>query len=116
MQADDSGLRYWGISGCLMLGKQATDAADTAEKLLNDKCGEVSAMAAWFMMKTGRNDEALQTMRSLLKNTNSYTRLMVMNVIDWMGKDTTKTLLPEIKAVKDPLNYIERMKTILLQK
>ena len=91
MNDKDSGVRYWGIVGCMMLGEDAAEAKATAEKLLNDDSHPVRTMAAWFLFKLGEKDKALACLKDMLEN-RSYATLFVMNALDWIGTENTKPL------------------------
>jgi len=58
----------------------------------------VRAMAAWALIKAGNKKDGQDCLIQLL-NQESYVTLKVMNIIDWMGVDTTP-YLPAIKALK----------------
>ena len=74
-------------------------AAVIALKLcLNDESHDVRAMAAWALIKAG-DKRAGQACLIQLLNRESCVTLKVLNIIDWMGIDTTP-YLTAIKALK----------------
>jgi arylsulfatase A-like enzyme len=101
MKNKDSALRYWGITGCVILGKKAEQAKDQAEKLLDDRCDEVADTAALFLHGIGEKDKAVTALRKRLTtfaNDNYAQICYTLNVIDWIGDDGKK-LLPEIEKI-----------------
>ena len=94
----DSGIRYWGACGLVMLDKLDTAAVIALKGCLKDESLDVQAMAAWALIKAGDKKDGQECLIRLL-NQESYVTLKVMNIIDWMGVDTTP-YLPAIKALK----------------
>ncbi|MGZ0655453.1 sulfatase-like hydrolase/transferase [Coraliomargarita sp. W4R72] len=82
LSQEDSGLRYWGVVGLLMLDEIDFEAQATLENLLDDSSDEVAAMAAWALIKFGHAGEANETLRSLLRQHVPAT-LTVLNILDW---------------------------------
>ncbi|MGE4489255.1 MAG: sulfatase-like hydrolase/transferase [Kiritimatiellales bacterium] len=99
MKSADAGLRYWGVTGCLMLGAQAAPAEDAVRALLSDDSHEVRAMAAWVLFRLGDRDACCATLGALLEN-HSYATLSVLNIIDWMGDDGA-ALLPLVRKIRN---------------
>jgi hypothetical protein len=89
---DDSGIRYWAVVGLHLLDKDAAPAADVLANALDDPSDEVSIMAAWTLVKLGRNEQGLGHLRKLLTHGATAGR-MLYNVLDWMDEDA----LPLIK-------------------
>jgi N-sulfoglucosamine sulfohydrolase len=100
LQSKDSGLRYWGTAGLLMLGPADAEAQAALETVLDDPCGEVTAMAAWVLIQSGDAAKAQKALAGLLQKHTPAT-LMILNILDWSHIDIT----PFITAI-DSLNPI----------
>jgi len=98
LRSEDSGLRYWGTVGFSLLGKADTETQAALEGLLNDPCGEVSAMSAWVLIQSGHPDKAQKALADLIQKRTPAT-LMALNILDWSHTDPT----PYIAAI-DSLN------------
>jgi arylsulfatase A-like enzyme len=108
----DSALRYWGITGCLVLGKEAEPARKTAEKLLDDECDEVADTAALFLHSLGEKEKSIAALRARLdKNSGKYFPQLcyTLNVVDWIGDDGKK-LIPEIEKITSSWNNVAIIK------
>jgi len=86
MADDDDCIRYWAVVGLHLLEKDAASAVDVIEKALADPSDEVKIMAAWTLVKLGRNEEGLECLRNLL-NDGTTAQRMLYNVLDWMDAD-----------------------------
>ncbi len=109
---DDSGIRYWAITGCFLLNDQVA-----AIKLLNDTSHEVRAMAAWILIRTGEVKKGKKVLEELLLD-NSYATLKVLNMIDWLG-DEGESLMETVRALElspGSQNYEIRMQDALMEK
>jgi N-sulfoglucosamine sulfohydrolase len=100
LQSKDSALRYWGTAGLLMLGPADAAAQAALEAVLDDPCGEVTAMAAWVFIQSGNSAKAQMALAALLQKHTPAT-LMILNILDWAHIDIT----PYITAI-DSLNPI----------
>jgi arylsulfatase A-like enzyme len=108
LSSSDSGLRYWGIVGCFLLND-----VESAQIALDDESHEVRVMAAWMLIKNGRQAEGLKVLRSMLAE-KSYATLKILNIIDWIGADAAP-LLPLIDSLKLD-KYEARMQETLRKK
>lgn len=90
----DSGLRYWGTIGLLMLGKADAKTQASLETLLDDPCGEVAAMSAWVLIQSGNTAKAQKALADRLQKHTSAT-LFMLNLLDWSHAD----LAPYIAAI-----------------
>ena len=84
LKSDDSGLRYWGAVGYVMLKKADAAGKAALKAVLNDPSGEVSAMASWALILAGEEKSGQECMNRLIRN-DSPARLFAMNVLDWMN-------------------------------
>jgi len=129
LKSPDSGLRYWGAVGLLMLGKIGADASAALEAVLHDPCAEVSAMAAWVLMQSGNDAapppapedatraEAEKALIDLLQKHTPAT-LFILNVLDWSHTDI-RPFVPALTSLSPHGEYIvgeeQRLITWLLQ-
>jgi len=91
MSNPDCGIRYWAVVGLHLLEKNAAPAVETLEKALEDESHEVRIMAAWTMVRLGRNEAGLACLRDLLNNGTMADRKLY-NVLDWMGEDSLQLI------------------------
>jgi hypothetical protein len=100
LKNNDSGIRYWGVVGLLMLGKADAGTQTVLEGVLNDPCGEVRAMAAWVLLQSGKTEKAQQTLADMLRQ-HAPATLTALNVLDWSAAD----LAPLVTALDSlPVN------------
>lgn len=81
LESSDIGLRYWAINGYFLLDTIPA----RIESLLEDASHEVRLMAAWLMVRNGKEEQGLASIKGLLQE-NSYAMLSIMNVIDHLGE------------------------------
>ena len=117
LQSPDSGLRYWGTVGLLMLGQADAEVQAAVKPLLDDPCGEVAAMSAWILIQSGDTAEATQALANRLQKHPSST-LFILNVLDWSRTDLSPYLraldsLPSVGSNDDMLNDEKIMNTYL---
>lgn len=108
----DGGIRYWAMVGAFLLNDEAA-----ALMAINDKSHEVRAMAAWTLIRTGKQQAGFACLKSMLQD-NSYATLKILNIIDWMGEDGEE-LMPTVRLLDIPddrKNYASRMKVNLEKK
>ncbi|MEK9773868.1 MAG: sulfatase-like hydrolase/transferase, partial [Opitutae bacterium] len=80
----DSGIRYWGMTGLCLLGENARSDIPSIHKLTNDSSDAVRAITAFTLFRLGEK-EAARTCYLKLLNNDSYASLLVLNMIDWLG-------------------------------
>ncbi len=99
----DGGMRFWAVTGLLLLDQDAAPAADALEKALNDRYSEVSSLAGWALCKIGRRERAEEALYQMLVTGKGGRPLH--NVLDWMGESATPILERFAKQhpVKAPL-------------
>ncbi|MEI6235809.1 MAG: sulfatase [Planctomycetota bacterium] len=90
----DSGVRYWGAVGFLMLDKADAAAQTALESVLNDPCGEVSAIAAWALIQSGNSAKAQPALAAIIEKHTPAT-LEALNVLDWAHLD----IAPYVSAI-----------------
>ena len=92
----DSGVRYWGVVGCLILGKKAEPLTKDLLALSDDKSDVVRATAAYHLSRIGQKQAALSELESLLTN-NTYASMHALTIVNWIGEEA----LPLKAAVKN---------------
>jgi len=98
LDSPNLGVRYWGITGCLLL-----EIKGVSEKCLNDESLVIRALAAWLSVKTGEKERGYQVLKDLI-NTPSYASLFILNMVDWMDSDA-KPLLTTLEDIShEPFN------------
>jgi len=105
----DSGVRYWGIVGCYLIADQSKSAQDRIRQALTDDSHVVRAMAAYTLYKQGDTETAKAAFKELLENS-SYASLMIMNMIDWIGKGPDEYKKSIIACNFSHGGYVVRMK------
>ena len=106
--SSDSGIRYWGMSGCFLL-----DDVEAAETGLEDESHEVRALAAWLLIRAGNEEKGFGCLEQLLRE-KSYATLTVLNMLDWIGEPSV-CLMPVVKDLELE-HYEQRMQTLLLKR
>ncbi len=94
LASKDSGLRFWGAVGLLRLGQADAKAQAALEGVLDDPCGEVSALAAWTLIRSGQPAKAQPALAALIQKHTPAT-LFALNVLDWAQLD----LAPFVPAI-----------------
>jgi len=110
MDSDDSGVRYWGVAGCLMHGRDVKSGAwDAVRARLNDECPDVAIAAAEWLCTIGELDDALKKLAELLGHENEWVRLHAANVLDYMDKEATPYTDLMLKHLDDESGYVPRV-------
>ena len=86
LQSKDSGIRYWGVIGLLLLDEKTTQVVEALRKVLTDQSHSVQAMAAYALHLRGQKEQARETLLNLLRH-ESYASLLVLNIIGWLKED-----------------------------
>jgi hypothetical protein len=117
LASKDSGIRFWGSVGLLQLGKADAKAQAALERVLDDPCGEVRAMAAWVLLASGNPAKAQAALAAVIQNHTPAT-LWALNVLDWAQPD----IGPYVPAMDSlftganrPTAYEQRMVEFLRQ-
>ena len=110
----DSGIRYWGVVGCLLLSDRTSEFKDEITPLLNDTSHEIATIAAYTLYKTGYQKKGLSHLSNMLES-RSYASLQILNILDWIGDDV-KPIIPIINNIVSDETYIQRMQRNILLK
>jgi N-sulfoglucosamine sulfohydrolase len=102
-------VRYWGVMGCLILGKSAMPALSEIRGLMKDTSPDVQIMAASAIARYEEPDEALRTLNRLLNHDNESIRLRAANVIDGLD-EIAELLMPVIlQKMSDPSQDVQKV-------
>jgi hypothetical protein len=126
LKSPDSGLRYWGTVGLLMVGHPDAAAQAALEAVLDDPCPEVSAMASWVLIQsesamsspagqreqkapgtgasTSSRSKAQKALADLLQKHTPAT-LLILNILDWSQMDL-RPFLAALDALPSQGEYI----------
>ena len=117
LASKDSGVRYWGTAGLLMLGKADVQTQTALENVLADTCGEVRCLAAWTLIISGKTEKAQQALVGILQKHEPST-LLALNVVDLMHVDIAPyaDAMAALDSTKGALaSYEERMVAYLFE-
>jgi N-sulfoglucosamine sulfohydrolase len=88
LKSHDSAIRYWGATGLLLLGDEATLATKELLTALNDPSVNVAIVAAEALYKLGKREESRQTLLKALDARNQFTRTHALNVLGITNEDS----------------------------
>ena len=110
LQSEDSGIRYWGVIGLLLLDQKPTQVVEEIRPLLTDKSHSVRAMAAYALHLRGEKEQAREILLNLLHQ-ESHATLLVLNIIAWLNEDPAY-FEDKIKGTKNQQlqPYVQKMK------
>jgi N-sulfoglucosamine sulfohydrolase len=94
----DPVVRYWAVTGIIVLKKQAISAKPKLLPLLNDPELIVRIAVAEALLNLGVNEKPVQVLSDALKSTNSMARVQALNVLETIG-ERAKPALPAVNAL-----------------
>ena len=106
---DHSAMRYWGVTGILIMKNAARPAIPALKRVADDESGAVATLAAEALYGLGEKDAAVQAYVSLLQDTTKYAmtdRNFALNSIDAINDES-----PEIVSVVQEL-FEEKSATV----
>lgn len=108
LRSQDSGLRYWGTVGLLLLGRTDSHTQIALEAVLNDPCGEVRAMASWALIQSGHSAKSPAALANIVQQ-HLPTTLLALNVLDWSQTEITPYVgaMDALANGKEPLTEYE---------
>lgn len=95
---EDVSIRFWGVTGILILGENARSAIPELTNLLTDNSGDVVSLACEALYNLGEKDLARKGLIGVLANNNEFARTRALNTIDIIGDDS--------KEIKDAVENI----------
>jgi len=94
-------LRYWAITGIIILKSNDSSIKPQLEKLLNDPVLTVRIAAAEALIQQGEFDKSVETLSESLKSNNVMARVHALNILENLG-DKARPAYPNIQAlIKD---------------
>lgn len=109
LKSKDSGIRYWGATGLLILGKEAAAAQPLLRQALGDSSPNVAVTAAEALYNLGEKKEAIQTLKAALKHHDEFARCHALNAIDCTGISS-----PDVQQAV--IDMVATQKTVSRQK
>ena len=106
---DQSAMRYWGVTGILILKDAARPAIPALKRVVDDESGAVATLAAEALYGLGEKDAAVQAYVNLLQDTTKYAmtdRNFALNSIDAINDES-----PEMVSVVQEL-FEEKSATV----
>lgn len=105
----DGAVRFWGATGCIVLGAGAKAAEEKLVELLGDRSPSVRLAAADALMKMGGRDDALAELARGLRDENEWVRFHAATILDALGSKADP-LRDSIKAAATDKNeYVKRV-------
>jgi len=109
LKNDHSGIRYWGVTGLLILKDAARPVISALKEAAYDRSGSVATLAAEALYGLGEKEAALQAYINILQDINVYDysdRNWALNSIDIIHELSPEIASPElINAVKNVVQY-----------
>ncbi len=99
LQASDPVVRYWGATGCLILGKAAISAKSELKKLLEDSNPDVRITAAEALCNMGDSKSGGPALIDALNEKNEMVRVHAMNSLEILGGDVARLSIPKVLEV-----------------
>jgi hypothetical protein len=95
----DPDIRYWAVTGCTILGKEAASAKKELELLLTDKETSVQIAAAEALYGLGEKKQPVQVLITALKGHNVMARVQALNVLEAADKKDAMLARAELNAI-----------------
>ncbi|WP_020532090.1 sulfatase-like hydrolase/transferase [Flexithrix dorotheae] len=94
----ENGVRYWGVTGCIILGDDAASAKDLLLQTLNDASENVAIASAEALYNLGEKDKAVQKLVEAVSYDNVMARVHALNILKIIGEDA-RPALPAAKRL-----------------
>ncbi len=91
-------MRYWGVTGALVQGKESAPLKGELRKLLKDPAFDVRVVAAEALGHLGEGDRSLPALVEVINKGNVYESLAAANALESLGRDGAVSM-DRIKAV-----------------
>ena len=118
LKNENSEIRYWGATGLLLLGENATGAIDDLQNLTDDDSYDVRTVAAEALYHLGEKEIALEVLKKVITGGNQMEQVHALNALDYMDDgEKLKYAVEEIVAGSgEPSGYNRRAAKNLLLK
>jgi len=100
LKEDDSAIRYWGVTGILILGDRVVLANEELISLLDDTSADVVATAAEALFNVGEVELAKKALLNILANSEEFGRCHALNVIDIVEDESSEIIEGVAEMVK----------------
>ncbi|MFC1782869.1 sulfatase-like hydrolase/transferase [Planctomycetota bacterium] len=117
LEDQDSAVRFWAATGCVILGEKAGAAEAVLMKTLEDNSADVRIAAAEALCLFGKEQVALPILITELQNGNSKIALNAINTLDVLG-EKARAALGALESVNRQSNdeYIPRAAAYIINK
>jgi hypothetical protein len=85
LKNNNSAIRYWGVTGLLILGKDAISAKEELKFTLNDNSLIVRAVASEALYDIGEKESSVEALARVLKSGDQYASTFALNTIDCLN-------------------------------
>ena len=122
LQSDESAIRYWAVTGLLILKDDAKPAIAQLKKALDDPSPDVASVAAEALYLLGEKETGKNALLKALEHPDIPVRTYALNAIENIGERSPKTLQAILdldeksKDDKNPMRYDLRMTSWLKEK
>ena len=117
---EEPAVRYWGATGCAILGEQAEPAHQTLEEHLDDPSPSVAIACAEALYYLGDKEKSVATLSQALDYDQEMARVHALNVLKLIGEDARPALEPAKELVSgtdpDDRSYDLRAARYLIEK
>ena len=101
LEDGDPLVRYWAVTGCIVLSSYASPYRPRLKALLRDKEPVVRIAAAEALFLLGEKDLVLKALVGALQSENLMLRVYALNVLEDMGEDARPALTSISSLLKD---------------
>jgi N-sulfoglucosamine sulfohydrolase len=117
LKSPNSAIRYWGVTGLLIIKNDARPALAALKNAAKDKSGAVATMAAEALYGLGEKKLAIETyMRILSPETyNVYSMIFALNSIDAINDSSAELITPLQQKFVELSKYMGPEKNYIAQ-
>lgn len=108
MEDKDRFVRFWAVTGCVVLGEKAKPAIPALVKCLKDEYPDVRINAAEALCNLGNVDDGLPVLIQELSNDNTKAALRAANSLQYIGKAAKPALKALEAQFENNDDYVQR--------
>lgn len=101
LKSDESAVRYWGVTGLLILKSDAAPAIPELKAALADPSASVVNVAAEALYNLGEKEMAKSALLKVLENPNEFARCHALNVVDCINEKSPEIIDGVVKMVNN---------------
>ncbi len=117
LKHNDSAVRYWGVTGMLILGDAALPALPDLKEMLDDKSPDVVITAAEALYKMGEEKTGLEALLGVLVYPEDKVRCHALNALVYTGAEGPQVQEAVVALYPDNhLHYSHRIVSWLVEK